>query len=163
VSNTITVQFGGSVDINLHLAPPKPEPQILTIIKTTYQSFVCASIGDHMAYTLPVGQLINVEVEYVDSGGNAARVDGEIEWTTSNDQIAQLVVDEQDSSMCRILAVNDTGDVQVTATADADMGDGIREIITLLDLTVVAGEAIAGTINVTGTPEPIAEHPEQQK
>lgn len=116
-----------------------------------------------MAYTLPVGQLINVEVEYVDSGGNAARVDGEIEWTTSNDQIAQLVVDEQDSSMCRILAVNDTGDVQVTATADADMGDGIREIITLLDLTVVAGEAIAGTINVTGTPEPIAEHPEQQK
>jgi hypothetical protein len=61
------------------------------------------------------------------------------------------------------MATNDIGDVQVTATADADLGDGIREIITLLDLNVVSGEAVAGTINVIGTPEPIAEHPEQQK
>jgi hypothetical protein len=41
------------------------------------------------------------------------------------------------------------------ATADADLGDGVRELNTLLDVTLVAGEAVTGTINVVGDPQPI--------
>ena len=51
-------------------------------------------------------------------------------------------------------ASGETGTAQITATADADLGEGVRELITLLDVNVVAGEAVAGTISVVGSAQP---------
>ena len=42
------------------------------------------------------------------------------------------------------------GDCQISCKADADMGEGVRELVTLLDVTVVGGEAVAGTITPVG-------------
>ena len=39
------------------------------------------------------------------------------------------------------------GPVQFKATFDADLGDGVKELVALADLEVVAGEAVAGTIS----------------
>ena len=51
--------------------------------------------------------------------------------------------------------VGPIGQVQVTATADADLGAGVRNIVTPLDIVVVAGEAMSGAITPVGPAEPI--------
>jgi hypothetical protein len=41
-----------------------------------------------------------------------------------------------------------------TATADADLGEGVSEIVCTMDVEVVAGTAVVGTITPTGEPQP---------
>jgi hypothetical protein len=151
-ANTITLQIGGSVDLNLYLAPAPALGHV--IVTARYGSFVATGVGD-MAYTLPVGMQVAAQVAYVDAGGNAAVVDGEVAWASSDATVASVAVDVDDSTICTIGAVGPVGAAQVTATADADIGAGVKTLVTLLDITVIAGEAVAGTITITGTPTPI--------
>ena len=149
-TNVITLQIGGTLDLNLRA----PEPEGFTIITVRYQQFTATAKGDQMAYTLPAGMKIDVQVGYIDVNGNPASVDGEVTWASSNDALC-TAEPGSDSSVCTISAVGALGDVQVTATADADLGSGVRELVTLLDVHVVAGEAVAGTINIVGEASPI--------
>jgi len=152
-TNTITLQIGGSLDLVLR-APP-PEIEIETYVTTYYGGLIFTAKGDRMAYTLPVDKMITVQVAYVDAQGNPATVDGDVTWASSNAQVAIAEVSGDDSTICAITPVGATGTSQITATADADLGTGTRELITILDLSCVAGEAVAGTINVVGDPQPI--------
>lgn len=113
-----------------------------------------------MAYTLSSGMLVEVKISYVDAKGNPAKVDGDVTWDSSDNQIAHIDVDQKDSAICTVSAIGGIGMAQITATADADLGDGVRELVTLFDVTVVAGEAVAGTISPVGEPQPIAPHAE---
>jgi hypothetical protein len=108
-----------------------------------------------MAYTLPVDHFINVQIAYVDGHGNPATVDGDVAWASSNPAALVVQVNAQDSTQCTVTPQGTLSSAQVVATADADLGAGIRQIITTLDITLVAGEAVAGTINVVGDPQPI--------
>jgi hypothetical protein len=108
-----------------------------------------------MSYTLAVGMQAHVKVSYVDAGGNPAVVDGDVTWASSDDAVAAVFVSSNDTSEAVIRPVGPIGNVQITATADADLGAGVREIITPMDLTIVAGEAMSGTIAPTGPAEPI--------
>jgi hypothetical protein len=136
------------------LRPPPPSGDV--IVTARYERFTVTAKGSHMAYTLPVGMKITVEISYVDAAGNPAEVDdpGPI-WDTANPTIVTITPDQADPTKCEIAAPSTTGSAQVTATADVDLGDGVKSLITTLDLTVVAGEAVAGQIDVIGTPEPI--------
>jgi hypothetical protein len=96
---------------------------------------------------------VNVQVAYVDKGGNPAAIDGEVTWSSSNDAIVS--VSSQGPDIANVMAMSTLGSAQVTASADADLGAGTRTLLTLLDVTVVAGEAVAGTISPIGTPGPI--------
>lgn len=107
-----------------------------------------------MAYTLAAGMQITVQVAYVDAGGNAAKVDGEVSWTSSDESLVHVIVDTADTSKALVRTGTKLGQVQVTASADADLGSGVREIITPMDVSVVAGEAVAGTITPVGEPSP---------
>jgi hypothetical protein len=82
-------------------------------------------------------------------------VDGDVTWASSDDTIAAVFVSSNDSTEAVIRTIGPVGQVQVTATADADLGAGIRNIVTPMDITVVAGEAMSGTIEPTGPAEPI--------
>jgi len=146
--------------IALTLAPP---PAGKTIITTHYENFTVTAEGDHMSYNLPVDHLINVKVSYVDAKGNPAQVDGAVSWDTSDASIITVDPDNKDSTQCKLTPGGATGQAQVTASADADLGDGVRELVTSFDVTVIAGEAVAGTIAPVGEAEPIAPHPEQQQ
>ena len=58
------------------------------------------------------------------------------------------------------------GRTQVSAKADADLGEGVRELLTICDIMIVAGEAVAGSIQPAGEQEPITPsdggaHPDQ--
>jgi hypothetical protein len=115
-----------------------------------------------MAYTLPVGNLVNVRVDYVDVAGHPATVET-VDWASNTPDIADVVVDADDEHICTVIAGDLLGTTQITATADADLGEGVRHIITTFDVTVVAGEAVAGTISPTGDSQPVAPHPEPQR
>jgi len=150
-SNTINIQFGGSVDLNLALQPPTTEPD--TIVIVTYKGFTAQAKGNHMAYTMPVDTFIEIQVAYVDAHGNPAKVDGDVQWTSSNPSIAS--VDSTGPDAAKVTTLGPLGTTQIVAAADADLGEGTRELLTTLDVTIVAGEAVAGTINVTSPPQPV--------
>jgi hypothetical protein len=106
-----------------------------------------------MAYNLPNGMQVGVTVAYVDQAGNPAVVDGAVTWTSSDDMIAS--VSATGNTSATIMAGADLGVAQITANADADLGSGVRSLLTLMDVTVVAGEAVSGTITPDGPPVPI--------
>jgi hypothetical protein len=106
-----------------------------------------------MAYNMPVQTQVDVQVAYEDKGGNPAAIDGEVSWTSSNDAVVS--VHSLGPDIANVMAMSTLGTAQVTAHADADLGTGVRTLLTLLDVTVVAGEAVAGTISPIGTPGPI--------
>jgi hypothetical protein len=47
------------------------------------------------------------------------------------------------------------GQAQVTAIADADLGDGTRELVCSAEVEVIGGEAVGGSITPVGEPSPI--------
>ena len=149
--NEITLTLRGSLE--LLLRPPPPE--ILCFVTTYYEGFISAAKGSDMAYTLPGDKMVTVHVDYVDAQGRPAQVDGEVTWDTSSPDVASIEVDDTDSQTCRIFAGNILGTTQVSAHADADLGSGTMPLVTILDVTVVAGTAVAGTISPVGDPEPI--------
>jgi len=44
--------------------------------------------------------------------------------------------------------------VQIQATADADIGEGMETITAVLNLTIIAGDAVGGEIVPAGIAEP---------
>lgn len=121
-------------------------------ITITLGKFIVKTEGQHVMYTLPVGRQVQMQVGYVDAGGNPAAVDGAVAWASSDDAIATVDVDDADSTIVTVVPVGAVGQVQITATADADLGTGVRTLITVADIEIVAGEAIAGTISPVGEP-----------
>lgn len=115
--------------------------------------FTVTAKGDLM-FTLPDDKKVTVKVSYVDAKGHPARVDGVPVWSSSDDTVATVVVDTTDPTKAVVTPV-DLGQVQVTVKADADLGQGTRELVTNLDVEVVAGEAVRGTIQPVGEPEPL--------
>lgn len=101
--------------------------------------------GDFMN-TLPDDKVGNAAVAYVDAKGNPAVVEGAPTWVGSDDNIATVVA-AADGLSAVITPVN-LGQMQVTITADADLGAGVTPVITIGDVEVVAGQAVAGNFSM---------------
>jgi hypothetical protein len=111
-----------------------------------------------MAYTLPADKTVKLQIAYFDGAGNPATIDGAVAWESSNPLIADVqslpVQQGAAGSVVQLVPGEDIGNCQISARADADLGTGVRELVTLLDVTVVGGEAVTGTITPVGEPEP---------
>lgn len=109
-------------------------------------------------YTLPADKTVQLQIAYVDANNNPASIDGVITWESSNPEIADVtslpVQQGAEGSVVQLTPGAQVGNCQVTATADADLGEGVRHLVTMLDVTVVGGEAVAGTISPVGEPTP---------
>ena len=138
----------------LKIVQVEEPPPILAVLTITYQRFTITAKGDRFMFTLPVDDAVKMQATYVDAEGNPAKVDGPITWASSDETLAEVEVDSVDSSIVAVTPVGPTGQVQITATADADLGAGVRELITVCDISLVAGEAVAGTIQPVGAPFP---------
>jgi hypothetical protein len=139
------------------LIKPLVEPaQVACVVTIRYADFIIALKGERMAYTLPVDHEVVVEVAYVDAKGNPAAVDGNPVWSSSDPAIATVTVDTSNAFKATVTPVGPAGNVQVKVEADADIGAGVTELITLMDVTMVAGQAVAGTLTPSGPPTPIA-------
>jgi hypothetical protein len=108
-----------------------------------------------MAYTLPSDRMVNVQVSYTDSKGNPATVDGDVVWASADASLVAVAVDPADSTKASVTPGSGLGQGQVTATADADLGAGVTTLVCVLDVVVIAGTAVAGTITPVGDPVPL--------
>ena len=149
----ITIKHSGIITIETDEPLPVPS-QAGAWITTNCGGFTVKSKGPTAVYKLPVGMKIDVAVSYVDAAGNPATVDGDVDWETSDKEIANVFrISGTDSTKVSVRA-GKPGQTQISATADADLGEGVRNIITTMDIEVIPGEAVAGTITPIGEPEP---------
>lgn len=163
IQGNLDINFGGTIHIVLSTNEPTT---IRPFIFLSYEGLIVELEGHKVAYTLPADKQIHVAVAYVDDHDNPARVDGPVRWSTSDENILSVETWEPEArdtpvgvpenGFATISVVGPVGQAQVAATADVDMGTGVKELVTLLDVTVVAGEAVAGTITPIGDPEPVA-------
>lgn len=103
---------------------------------------------------LPDDQSVSASVTFQDAKGNAARVDGVPVWAADPAGIVELVVAD-DGMSAVVKPVGPLGSVQVSVTADADLGAGNVPLALLGTVEVIAGTAVAGSINF-GAPVPNA-------
>jgi hypothetical protein len=148
MANKVTIAIGEPLE--LLLLPASGH----CIVRARLGAFTATATGFEMAYTLPARMQIQVRVDYVDAAGNPAAV-GDVTWDSSASNIISVTVDANDSQQCTIVAPGTLGTAQITATADADIGTGVRTLVTTIDVSVVAGEAVAGTISPVGEVQPI--------
>lgn len=111
--------------------------------------------GQNMSFTLADDMQLRLQVVYTDAKGHPAPVDGAVQWATSDETIATVTPDDTDSTFAMLTPATNLGNVQVTATADADLGPGVSTLITQGACTIVAGQAVAGNMQPVGDPTPI--------
>jgi uncharacterized protein YjdB len=101
-----------------------------------------------MASTLVAGDVKTASVKWVDARGNDAAIDEADQtprWASSNEAVMTAIVAD---GVVTVTAVA-PGTAQLTVTVDADRDAGeIRELVAMEDVTVIAAEAVAGTISL---------------
>lgn len=126
------------------ITPDAPESPYGAIFTFTTGWFT--STGENMSNTMQVGSYATLSVQWVDSQGKPAKVDGPTTWASSDEEVATIEVSTGNPLIANVHA-QDVGNVQMQATADADMGDGVKTITATCDITVISGEAVGGSIN----------------
>jgi hypothetical protein len=101
---------------------------------------------------------VDVGVQFVNSSGNPADVDGAVDWMSSNPAVATVEAHATDDKLATITAGPSAGEAVITAVADSDLGEGMTEVEAVVSITVIAkGVAIGGEITpVTGPGGPSA-------
>jgi hypothetical protein len=95
-------------------------------------------------------QKVTLSIDPRNAKGNPAPVDGVPEWAVSNPGVGTITPSADGLSATFVATTG--GDTQVSVTADADLGDGVRSLSATLDISVKPGEAV--TLGITaGTPE----------
>jgi hypothetical protein len=129
---------------------PAPRRRIVSRLTVHLNGASLTFTGD-FSMLLPIDKaLIGCSIAYTDKAGNAAVVDGAPVWSTDRSDLVTITPSE-DGLSCDIVPVGPLGTAQIVVTADADLGDGVRELVTLGSIDCVAAEAVVGTINF---PEP---------
>lgn len=125
--------------------PPKPPHGAIRI-----RILVGPIEEQDMPLVMTATQQCLLTMQPLDAKGNPAKVDNVAQWNTANDGVVRLVEAEDGlTALCVAVAV---GETQVSCTADADLGEGVRNITGLLDVSIRAAEAVSLGI-VAGTPE----------
>src|SRR4029077_14001775 len=156
--NQLEISFGGP--LRIVVAQEEDTPAISARLSVWYEQFKIT--GDALMYTLPVDHFVLMQISNTDAAGNPARIDGEVTWTSSDESVVTVQPDAVDSTIVRVLPVT-VGQMQVRASADANLGTGVRNLLTVADIEIVAGEAIAGSVQPLGEPEPMAPHAAPRK
>jgi len=95
-------------------------------------------------------QEADLSVSFVTQAGNRAKVDGTPSWRVSDPAILEIVP-TQDPFSVVVRRVGPVGSAQVSVTADADLGEGVRPVAAVLDVDVIAAEAVSASISA-GSP-----------
>jgi len=94
-------------------------------------------------------QKVKISVAPKTAAGNPAPIDGDVEFASDNPDVA--VVERIDATSAYVLAVG-AGAALISASFDADMGEGVRAVTATGALEVVAAEAETAEITF-GEPE----------
>lgn len=96
-------------------------------------------------------QQVALAVAFKTAGGHDAKVDGIPTWQSSDPTIVAVEV-AADGMTATAVAQGPLGTAQISATADADLGTGVREVTGVLDIEVRAAEAVSALVTA-GAPE----------
>lgn len=86
-------------------------------------------------------QKVDVAIAPKSAAGNPAVVDGAPVWSCSDETVLTLTVAE-DGFSAVVETTGKLGVAQVSVTADADMGEGVKAVSGVLDIEVKASEAV---------------------
>lgn len=125
--------------------PKPPKPHGAVRIKITFGIIE----EQPMPLVMTITQQCELTMQPLDAKGNPAAIDGVAEWAVSNPGVC-AIQPAPDGITALVVAIA-VGDTQVNATADADLGEGVRQITGLLDVSIKAAEAVSLGI-VAGTP-----------
>lgn len=101
---------------------------------------------------LTVEQKVGLNVSILTAAGNPATIDGDVIWESSNNDVARVEVDPENSQIATVFS-GIPGVAQISARCDADLDeDEVREIFGNLDVTVIGAEATVIQI-IAGEPE----------
>ena len=106
-----------------------------------------------MAITITDSQKFTATVSVTDAKGNPATLDGDPIWTVSDATLMLLTVNPATPATADVAAVGPLGVGQLTVTADADRGEGVRTLTGILSVTVIGGEAVSLEIATTAPVE----------
>lgn len=104
------------------------------------------------------GKPRRLTAEFYTADNKPARVDGSPVWAVSNPDVAELETTLSDFSV-RVIA-KAPGTCEVTATADADLGEGFRAMVLTAAFTVPEPEATTGSLVIGEEELPPAPEPE---
>lgn len=104
-----------------------------------------------MPFILTDAQKVRLEVNPLNKAGNPAKIDGDPVWSSSDPSIITIEA-TPDPKVVFAVTTGTLGLAQVNVKADADLGAGVREIASVLDVEVIASEAVTLGIQA-GTPE----------
>lgn len=104
-----------------------------------------------MVLKLTDSQQCKLAIKPTDKAGNVAPIDGAPDWRSSNSEVV-TVTPSADGLSADVVTTGALGTATVSVSADADLGEGTKQISGSIDIEVGAGEAV--TVEVTaGTPE----------
>ena len=95
-------------------------------------------------------QKVALSIQPVDKKGKPALVEGVPVWMSSD--VAIVDVQPLPDGLSAFAVAQDLGHAQISVMADADLGEGTTLITGVLEIDVVAGQAVGLTINA-GEPE----------
>jgi len=93
-------------------------------------------------------QQVTLNVSPVSARGNPALLDGTPVWTTSDDLLVS-VMPSGDGLSALVVATGKVGSCQVSVTADADLGEGVKQLTGVIDIVVQPSMAVSLGINST--------------
>ena len=105
-------------------------------------------------YNLKDTDQVGLSFAAVDAFGNPTTVESAT-WTSSDDTVVTVTVDPADFTKAVMAAVGPIGTAQITLSADARFGPDVNTLTGLLDVTVIAGEAVSLVIS-PGEATPVA-------
>lgn len=92
-------------------------------------------------------QKATATIAIVDKAGQPAPVDGIPAWASSDATII-TVTPAADGMSAEVVAVGPLGKANVSVTADADLGAGVKSIFGILEVEITQGEAVGITLTL---------------
>lgn len=91
------------------------------------------------------------DFKYKDADGNLqdAEIDGVPAWALTDESLAKFEVDAADASKAVLTVVGTKGKFKMQLKADADRGEGVREILGELEIEILGPEAEVVVISAT--------------
>lgn len=79
----------------------------------------------------------------VDAKGKKARLDGVPQWTLDDEANCQIVSQSDDGLSCDVHISDNPSATQLRVAGDADLGEGVTEIQSVLVINIVPGDAVS--------------------
>lgn len=97
-------------------------------------------------------------VKITDRFGNDAKVDGVPAWASTNESLVDIAV-SADGLSAVVTPKGPLGALKLQVKADADLGEGVKELLGEADLELVAGDAEVLALSEVPLEEPAPEEP----